>query len=244
MEETTKLKEDVKIHRKEVRKWLDVDYTPEQISDMGMELAQKTGELRTKEEHKKSAMSQLKSEIDALSARTNELSLKVVSGKENKNVKCEVMVDYVTNKKSITRLDTMKVIFYEDIPDDEKQMEMDLENDENTSGAEQSSGAEPNQIPSDVSETKEFMSGKHEVDLETAKTEDSQEKTDEVMPGEHEVDPKLVKTKKQQAELDAEDEKIKEDVAADLDLRTGQKKVPEKESPLIYESAVGPKAQK
>ena len=74
---------------------------------MSMELAQKTGELRTKEENKKSAMSQLKSEIDALSARTNELSLKIVSGKENKNVKCELFYDYANNGDYHQRLQLM-----------------------------------------------------------------------------------------------------------------------------------------
>lgn len=193
--------EDEKKHRKEIRKWLDVDYTPEEISDMSMELAQKTGELRTKEENKKSAMSQLKSEIDALSARTNELSLKIVSGKENKNVKCEIEYNYETNKKSITRLDTLEVIFFGDIPEDEKQMEMDLKDDEKPSQDEQTPGG-----PVDTS-------GIEQPPSDTPQTEESQDKID--------------------SEDEAIKEKIKESQEAD-----------KKESPLIYESAVGPKAQK
>ena len=109
-------------HRKEIRKMLEVKYTPEEISDMGLDLARKTAELRTAEEHKKSVVSHLKSEIDSLTARTNDISNKINSGSEYRNVKCELEYNYETNKKTIIRTDTMEVVYDGEIPDDERQI--------------------------------------------------------------------------------------------------------------------------
>ncbi len=109
-------------HRKEIKKWLEVKYTDQEISEKSMELARKTGELRTAEENKKSVMSQLKSEIDSLSADTNKLGGEIVAGGEFRNVKCELEYNYTTNKKTIIRIDTMECIYDGPIPDDERQI--------------------------------------------------------------------------------------------------------------------------
>ena len=111
-------------HRKEIRKMLEVEYTPAEMSEMGLELARKTAELRTKEDNKKSVTSQLKSEIDNLTAGTNDLSNKINTGSEYRNVKCELEYDYEKGTKRIIRLDTAVVVYEGPIPDEERQIEM------------------------------------------------------------------------------------------------------------------------
>lgn len=179
-------------HRKEIRKMLEVEYTPEEISDMGLDLARKTAELRTAEDHKKSAVSHLKSEIDSLTARTNDISNKINSGSEYRNVKCELEYNYETNKKTIIRTDTMEVVYDGEIPDDERQIPL-VEPD----AIEPGDGQSPEDEPKDTS---------------PPPADGAEPQTEEIMPGEHEVDPELVKTEEEQEKLDAEDEKIKKNI--------------------------------
>ena len=203
--------EEPKKHRKEVKRWLEVDYTPEEISDMSMELARKNTEHQKAEDQKKSANSQFKSEIDKLTAEINDLSSNMLTGSEVKEVKCEIEDDYVLNKKSITRLDTKEVIFYGDIPEDEKQMEMDLDSE----------------LEKDKKAHEELVG--HEID----EKEPAEEQTSGAEPDttdEEQPPSEAPQTDESQDKLDAEDEKIKEDL--------------KKDSPLIYEASVGPKAQK
>lgn len=159
-------------HRKEIKKMLEVEFTPEEISQMGIDLAHKTGELRTAEDHKKSVVSQLKAGIDTLIAETNELSNKINSGHEYRNVKCEVEYDYSKNYKTIIRLDNAVVIYEGEIPDDERQIEMSVpdepdkidliaasegrfpEDEPNDTGPEQTDGDAPQTEESEEQESK------------------------------------------------------------------------------------------
>lgn len=197
--------EEPKIHRKETRKWLEVKYTPEELSDMSMELARKNGERQKAEDQKKSANSQFKSDIDALTAKINELSRSVVTGSEMKNVKCEVAHNYENGRKTIMRLDTMEFIFDGEIPDDEKQMEMDLDSE----------------LEKDKKAHEELVG--HEIDENLPVNEQSSETESNDTPPE-------------QTPSDAPETEESQEPSDTAE--------PEKESPLIYESGVGPKAKK
>ncbi len=176
--------------RKEIRKMLEVKHTPEEISDMGLDLARKTAELRTAEDHKKSVVSHLKSEIDSLTARTNDISNKINSGSEYRNVKCELEYNYETNKKTIIRIDTMEVVYDGPIPDEERQIEMS-ELDELTDKTDliaASEGRFPEEEPIDTTPDP--------ADTGDPQTEESKDSISE----------------EEQAELDAQDEQIKKDI--------------------------------
>lgn len=206
---------DQKKHRKEIKKWLEVKYTEVEISEKSMELARKTGELRTAEENKKSVMSQLKSEIDSLAADTNKLGGEIIAGGEFRNVKCEVEYNYETVQKSIIRLDTMEVVYDGPIPDEERQIEMsepekgltdaldkEDENDEWMNYSKDKKDTSDEQSP--VDEPNDTAPPQSDTDApQTEESEDNEAVQEEF---------KNKVTEETQAELDLEDEKIKKKI--------------------------------
>ncbi len=161
---------------------------------MGLDLARKTAELRTKEDQKKSVISQLKSEIDNLVAQTNDISNRINSGGEYRNVKCELEYNYETNKKTIIRTDTMEVVYDGEIPDEERQIEMGIDKLQNevTELKEEANSAIDAQSPEDEPND----TAPEQSDSDAPQTEGYKDSSIE----------------EEQERLDAEDEKIKKDV--------------------------------
>ncbi len=112
------------IHRKAINKWLEVLFNNDEIREMSLDFVKKTGEIRSKEAAKKSAMSQFKAEIDKLTAESDLLGGKILTGGEMQDVKCEAVYNYAENKKTIIRLDTNETVSVDPIPDHERQTEM------------------------------------------------------------------------------------------------------------------------
>jgi len=81
-------------------------FTAEEKAELAAEMAQGVAELREKEDDKKAVMSDFKSAIDTLSARTNGLAGKLNNGFEMRQIECEVVRDYPNHLIQYIRTDT------------------------------------------------------------------------------------------------------------------------------------------
>lgn len=88
------------------KEYLKYDFTREEKEEMGIELAQKFGELSQKEADKKAIVKSLDSDISSLEAKTRDIATKLSNGHEYKNIDVEITFDYESRLKRFRRLDT------------------------------------------------------------------------------------------------------------------------------------------
>ena len=65
-------------------------FTDDEIKDIANEMARKVAEIEEKEDEKKAVTSQLKSDLDSLSARLRSLAVKHKDGYEFRYVDCKI----------------------------------------------------------------------------------------------------------------------------------------------------------
>lgn len=88
---------------------LQYDFTAVEINELAVELANKNQEVARMEMEKKSVVARYKANIDLLSEQVNDLSNKVASGYEYRDVECEVIFNQPKNgQKTFIRSDTSK----------------------------------------------------------------------------------------------------------------------------------------
>jgi hypothetical protein len=100
------------------------EFTVKELDEMKTELATITTQLRSKEEEKRAIASQLKSEIDALIARTNLLAEKINTGYEYKNVLVVLEKDFERKEMRIIQKSTGDVLETRPLTDEEMQSEL------------------------------------------------------------------------------------------------------------------------
>ena len=81
-------------------------FNEEEKRELASELAQGVAELQQKEDDKKAIMSDLKSQIDSLNAKTNGLAGKMNNGYEMRHIECEVIRDFAKHEIRYLRIDT------------------------------------------------------------------------------------------------------------------------------------------
>lgn len=96
-------------------------FTQEEMREIATELAQKHKEAIEIEEDKRRVMSDYKARIDTVKARMNKLAVNYDSGYELRDIDCRVDYNYKTNKKTYTRMDTLKIVREQDISPEEMQ---------------------------------------------------------------------------------------------------------------------------
>lgn len=106
---------------------LECVLTDEETLKYAKEMAEATNKLNQLEDSKKSYNSQIKSEIDSAAAKVNLLSRKVASGKEYRDIECDIVYDWDEKVKRFYRKDTGEFVRECIISEYELQEEMELQ---------------------------------------------------------------------------------------------------------------------
>lgn len=86
---------------------LKYTYSESERVNFSLALGTKSLEKQTLESHKRAPINWYKNQIDGIAMQINQLSTKIQSGCEYRNVECEIEFNYPDKgKKRITRLDT------------------------------------------------------------------------------------------------------------------------------------------
>lgn len=100
------------------KRQLRYDFTAVEIHDLSIELANKTKELSSITEEKKSINSQFTARINEVKASTNKLSNQVSDGFEYREIDCEIQFNQPTQgKKTYIRRDSNTVVAVEAMTD-------------------------------------------------------------------------------------------------------------------------------
>jgi hypothetical protein len=121
---------------KEVRKEslnLQYKFSAGELQNLGKELAEAQITLRQIEDDKKRVLDDWKARESSKSAEINNLSNKVSSGYEYRDIPCEVTINEPVNKKTARRLDTGEVVWVRELTDLDKQRTFEFENEEGQS---------------------------------------------------------------------------------------------------------------
>src|ERR1043165_3088213 len=111
------------------KRTLRYDFTAVETHDLSILLANKTKEVVSLTEEKKSVTSQWTAKINEAKAACNSLSFKVADGYEHRDVECEVIFNQPANgKKTIIRKDSNALVGVEAMT----QQDWNKINDENT----------------------------------------------------------------------------------------------------------------
>jgi hypothetical protein len=109
------------------KRYLRHQWTADELTQKGGELAQSTREVAQLKEDGKRVASDFKAKIAAKNAAIGELSSDITSGYTMRDVECTVTLNKPkTGKKTIARDDTKEVIGTEDMTADELQEQLNL----------------------------------------------------------------------------------------------------------------------
>ena len=100
-------------------------FSEEERAELAVEMARGVSELASAEDNKKAAMSQMKAEIDLLSAKVASAAEKINSGYEMRRIKCRMEPDYRAMVWNIYREDTGELLKSRRMSPDETQMQID-----------------------------------------------------------------------------------------------------------------------
>jgi hypothetical protein len=93
------------------KRTLRYDFTAVEVHDLSVQLANKTKEVVSLTEEKKSVTSQWTAKINEAKATCNSLSFKVADGYEHREVDCEVIFNQPANgQKTIIRKDSNTLV--------------------------------------------------------------------------------------------------------------------------------------
>jgi hypothetical protein len=110
-----------------VKEYLKVEFTHDEIHEMGSQLAQTTKTINELENDKKAVNADFKAKIEGQSAVSQSLSTKIQNGFEYRHVECEVRYnDPTTGMKTTVRKDSGEVLRKESMTTDEMQLELEL----------------------------------------------------------------------------------------------------------------------
>ncbi len=195
-----------KIHRRQFHQFIDHEFTQTELIVLSKKLSKNIIEIFAIEDRKSSAVSQFKSEVAALVAENGELTHKINSGSEERNVKCEASFYYDKDMKIITRIDTGEIIWQGKIPDHQRQVEgFDKdETAENDALEEQIPDTEPDTPKTDKPDSEGNEADKYQDD----KYQGPIEKPPEDIPTADPEKAHILTMDEQQAELDREDAEV------------------------------------
>jgi hypothetical protein len=103
-----------------------VRLTPEEVTDLGEQLCAALEELENQEAEAKQVKADLKATSEELNARVKKLASRRRSGREQRAVDIETVIDYNVGTKTVRRLDTGDVLDKKELTDDERQRHFDF----------------------------------------------------------------------------------------------------------------------
>ena len=118
-----------KVHLDKIRMNLQCILSAEELAEHSQQMASAFAEVTRFEADAKAAANQFKAQITGAESKLSLHSGLVLSGKEMRDVSCEVRKDFGTGKCIITRTDTGTVVSTRDMTTAEMQLEMKLDAD-------------------------------------------------------------------------------------------------------------------
>ena len=115
-------KKDVKIIHEKTTEFLKYEFSPDEVKEMSIDMAQKTITAKNLEEQKKAVDSDFKSQIDAAKLEANSLARKIRDGHEYRNIDCKKEINFETGMTKIIRMDTGEQVTERKMNASEKQM--------------------------------------------------------------------------------------------------------------------------
>ena len=129
------MKDNKKQRTVQEKRYLRYDFTVEEITQKGRDLAQVTREVTALEDDAKRVAGDFKAKILAKEAERGVVCGAITSGYEMRNIPCTVTLNKPKNgKKTIVRDDTKDAISVEDMTQDELQETLDLETAQKKNG--------------------------------------------------------------------------------------------------------------
>lgn len=119
----------MKTQRRKITKPLSVRLTDEDVLKYGREAARAVADRESIENDFDSIKKDYKARIDEQSAIVAKLSPRIHSSQETRDVVCEEVKNWTDGTVVVTRLDTGEVTESRPMREDEKQMEVELEDD-------------------------------------------------------------------------------------------------------------------
>lgn len=123
-------KKTVKIKRKQVRELCKCILTTNELLAYGQKMADSTQEIRSLEDQLTSVKKDFQARIDQQDAEVGRLSSALRSGYEHRDTDCELIMNWTDKTVKLVRLDTGEVIRSRVMSDDEKQMPLDVVDEE------------------------------------------------------------------------------------------------------------------
>jgi hypothetical protein len=117
----------MKIQKHIITKPLSVRLTDEEVLKYGREAARAVADRESIESDFDSMKKDYKARIDEQTAIVSKLSPRIHSGKETRDVECEEVKDWTKGTVVVTRLDTFEIVDQRPMRDEERQMEVQLE---------------------------------------------------------------------------------------------------------------------
>jgi hypothetical protein len=109
------------------KRYLKYTFTREEKEGLSDELARNVNDLKQKQLHKKEMVKSLDSGIAALETSISGLATRVKDGYEFRDIECEMVFDYESRMKIVTRLDDKTEVEKEPMTADELQRKLPLE---------------------------------------------------------------------------------------------------------------------
>lgn len=139
------------IESKRVVRNLAVSLSDAEVLEFGRRLAQANSDCHNEEERQKQVKTELKSKLEGFELERNRLAGMVASGRENRDVPCDMVFDYSRLIVEVIRLDTKEVVETRRMTEAEQQRSLFGEKKEN----EQFGGTEAS--PEQVQQIKEHL---------------------------------------------------------------------------------------
>lgn len=117
-------KKDDTIHKTQELHSVKCELTVEAKAEAAMQLAEAYTTLESLAIEKKTAMTEFKQRKEKTEEQVHVLSLKVKSGFELRNIKCELQLNYTKLRATVIRLDTHEIVEERDMTLEEKQMKL------------------------------------------------------------------------------------------------------------------------
>jgi hypothetical protein len=117
----------MKMSRKIVKEYLKYHFNREELAEIADEMAKSAGEMDSAESKKKSVTAQIKAEFEAASAEHQKNARLYRDKFDYRNIDCEMLLNYITGRVTVFRLDTGELVKSRAMTAEERQQELELQ---------------------------------------------------------------------------------------------------------------------
>jgi hypothetical protein len=117
----------MKMSKKIVKEYLKYHFNREELAEIADAMAKSAGEMDAAEAKKKSVTAQVKAEFEAASAEHQKNARLYRDKFDYRNIDCEMLMDHVTGRVTVFRLDTGELVKSRAMTAEERQQELELQ---------------------------------------------------------------------------------------------------------------------